>query len=60
METNETKALICDTCQTSLQIKKAEITDLDINRISLLSMFSINNYYLVQCPECKVTGLRIG
>lgn len=59
MNTKSKEAVICETCHTLMQKKKAEITDLDINRLSLLSMFRINDFYLLQCPHCHKTGLHI-
>ncbi|MEJ7736765.1 MAG: hypothetical protein WKF97_04995 [Chitinophagaceae bacterium] len=59
MKTKETEVIICETCQITLQTKKVEAHDLDINRLSLLSMFAISNFYLLQCPNCKSTELQI-
>lgn len=60
MKTKDRKAVICETCHITMQKRKAKPEDLDINKLSLLSMFGINNFYILQCPECNKIGLQIG
>ena len=59
-ETDKEAILLCETCHVEMQKKDdPEMKDLDINRLSLLAMFDIRNFELLQCPSCHKTGLRI-
>lgn len=60
MKTEELKEVaICQICNTTMNQKEAEINDLDINNLSLLAMFNIKNFYIVECPACRKSGLYI-
>lgn len=50
---------ICQICNSTMKQKEAEIKDLDINNLSLLSMFNIQKFYIVECPACRKSGLYI-
>ena len=43
----------CENCQTEMTRKPADMTSLDINKLSLIVMFRIRQVELFQCPCCK-------
>lgn len=59
METNVKEGPICATCQIEMQKKEADINVLDVNHVSLLSMFRIQHFTILECPVCQRTGLSI-
>ena len=59
METTDKKVPICESCLVEMQKKETEVKDLDINKLSLLAMFGIYEFVVLQCPACHKTGLLI-
>lgn len=62
METNVKEGPVCLTCQIEMQKKEADINALDVNHVShvsLLSMFRIQHFTILECPVCQRTGLSI-
>jgi len=60
METmNTEETALCAVCHIEMERKQPEIGDLDINKLSLLAMFSVRPYVVLQCPGCHNTGIYI-
>lgn len=57
--TNVKEGPVCATCQIEMQKKEADINVLDVNYLSLLSMFRIQHFIILECPVCQRTGLSI-
>ena len=50
---------LCEACHIEMEKKEPEARDLDINKLSLLAMFSVRPFIIVQCPACHQTGIHI-
>lgn len=59
METDNQGVATCEICHIEMQKKESDVKDLDINKISLLAMFGIQKFFVLQCPTCHKTGLHI-
>ena len=60
METTDIKeTTLCRVCHVEMEKKEVKVGDLDINKLSLLAMFSVNPFAILECPACHSTAIHI-
>ena len=59
METETKDVHQCEHCHVEMEKKAPEAKDLDPNNLSLLAMFRMNDFTVLQCPSCHRTGIYL-